>query len=105
MKYSLRQLFSNAFEDHRGRPGKVGGSLPKSGGTGPKDDDDEKTIYHKFPESKRSDYEHFTDVGLREQFRKARVAGSTSSIKAIKEEMDRRRHIRQKKYRLTGRFK
>ena len=28
-------IWQNKFEDHRGRPGKVGGSLPKSAGTGP----------------------------------------------------------------------
>lgn len=27
--YSLRKLFENEFEGHRGRPGKVGGSLPR----------------------------------------------------------------------------
>jgi len=32
MRYSLRKLFSNTFEGHRGIPGKQGGSLPRSGG-------------------------------------------------------------------------
>ena len=34
-KVLARQLTENKFEGHRGRPGKVGGSQPKSAGTGP----------------------------------------------------------------------
>ena len=30
---SLRKLFQQKFEGHKGRPGQVGGSQPKSGGT------------------------------------------------------------------------
>ena len=30
---SLRKLFQQKFEDHKGRPGKRGGSLPKGGGS------------------------------------------------------------------------
>lgn len=33
-RYSLQKLFQQTFEDHEGRPGKVGGSLPRSGGSG-----------------------------------------------------------------------
>lgn len=29
---NLRRLFNNTFEGHKGRPGKKGGSLPRSGG-------------------------------------------------------------------------
>jgi hypothetical protein len=35
-KYSLKKLFKNTFEGHKGRPGKRGGSLPRSAGGGPK---------------------------------------------------------------------
>jgi hypothetical protein len=31
--YSLSKLFQQKFEGHKGRPGKRGGSLPKSGGS------------------------------------------------------------------------
>jgi hypothetical protein len=32
VKISLKKLFQNTFEGHQGRPGKVGGSLPKASG-------------------------------------------------------------------------
>lgn len=42
---SLRKLFKQEFQGHKGRPGKVGGSLPRSGGArGGADYDDKEQI-------------------------------------------------------------
>lgn len=41
---SLRKLFQQSFEGHKGRPGKRGGSLPKGGGTAKQVKPQKKTI-------------------------------------------------------------